>query len=796
MPRSTELTVHDASAPQGRTLRDVQRALRSNVLLVLGTTAALMAAAALATLLMTPRYQSEAMVRMGDRRPGSSMLGEETSDLAGIALLGLGENEIDTDIGVLQSREVLSTVADSLHLHVRLERPVVPRDSVLEIVRAPRDLLRGEYTLQPRPDGSYALRVTRDRRTLATQDGIRLGQRVRVGELVFALSPALRATPPSTVRFEVASFDETVEELGDVLRVSRATGRSRLVNVRYRSRDPELAARVVNGITNAFIRYKTESSRIESRSTVGVLREQVADYADQLRVAEDRLRSFREETRLASVEEQARAQVEQVLEFQAERDADFVERQALAGLLQRVRTAEGGERNYRELATFPSFLTHPGVQHILTSLITLENQRAELLVRRTAENRDVAALTDRIRELELQLYELGSSYLSSLEGKIAAADAMLARFDEQLAGVPRRDVEMSRLMREHEILAEVYTFLQMRLKEAEIQEAVERGDARVVDPALVAEEPVSPKPLVNLALAAVLGLLLGTAIVIGRDVSGPTIRTREDAIEAAGGLPLLGIVPAGALPRSNGARPALLRRRPLPLSDGAGPLLLASGEMADPGADAYRSLWASVSMAARDMDPRPSVLAVTGVGSAEEDPAAAGNLAVAFAQRGSRTLLVDADLRLGKRMQLLPDAPAVGLTDVVRGTVALDAATVAVDSGNPDHPLYWLPSGAAPRYPSELLAPDRLLEVLNALRAGFDIVVLHTPPVNTGFEGAVVSAAADATLLVARAQSTDRDDIRAAIAVLGQRRANILGIVLTGVTPSDGRWFSSVRGRA
>jgi succinoglycan biosynthesis transport protein ExoP len=790
MPTPTQIVSHDPAYPQARTLRDVRRALRQNVALVLGTTLATIAVAAVLTAVVSPKYQSEALLRLGDRTPGSGMMGEETSDLAGIALLGLGENEIDTDIGVLRSREVLAAVVDSLDLHVSLARPSAPRDSVLRIVAAPRDAPEGSYILARDPDGTYSLRVRRKRRIVAERDGIAIGARVRMGDLVFALHPALAARPPEEVRFRVASFRETVENLRDDLRVSRQTGRSRLVEIRYRGRDPMLTAGVVNGVAADFIEYKTRSSKSESRSAVDVLGEQVSEYARQLREAEDRLEAFRTEVRMVSAEEQAAAQIEHVLEFQAERDALVVERQSLAALLGRIGAGDADARSYRQLATFPSFLTHSGIQNILASLITLENQRADLLVRRTTENRDVLALTERIEDLELQLYELGSSYLRSLDSNITAANAMLARFDTELAQIPEQQVQLVRLTREQEFLTEIYTFLQTRLKEAQIQEAIERGDARIVDSALIAEEPVSPKPLVNLALASVMGLLLGSMIVIAREVSGPRVRTREDAIEAAGGLPLLGVIPAAALRSSNGGRPRLLRRRTGEVSASDEHLLLARGEVSDPGAEAYRSLWAGVSMAARQLDPRPRVLAVTGVGGEEGDPRPAANLAVAFAQQGTRTLLVDVDLRANKRVHLLRDVPTSGFAEVARGTVDLRDALVELDTGNPDHPLLWLPSGAAPRHPAELLPPARVLDLIESLRESFEMVVLHTPPVDAAFEGTLFSAASDATVLVARAEATDRDEIRSAISLLEQRRATILGLVLTDAARPAGLGLS------
>ncbi len=198
---------------------------------------------------------------------------------------------------------------------------------------------------------------------------------------------------------------------------------------------------------------------------------------------------------------------------------------------------------YRQLATFPSFITNPAVQAILGRLTSLEDERSALLLRFTPENEQVRRTGQRIQELEIQLYRLAIDYLRSLDNKIAAADDALARSGRELAEVPARENQFGRLARDQGLLNETYMLLQKRLKEAEIQNATDPGDVLVVDPGLVPENPVSPRPAVNLVLGTMLGLMLGVAAALGRELMDTKVRSRSDATNATGGLPLLGTIP-------------------------------------------------------------------------------------------------------------------------------------------------------------------------------------------------------------------------------------------------------------
>src|SRR5690606_14651822 len=132
---------------------------------------------------------------------------------------------------------------------------------------------------------------------------------------------------------------------------------------------------------------------------------------------------------------------------------------------------------------------------------------------------------------------------TGLDNQIASLNETISGFTRGLENVPQEQVAYARLRREQQLVEEIYTLLQMRLKEAEIREAEDRSDVRIVDAALVPGAPVTPRPVLNLLLGILAGVTIGVTIVVVRGMMDPRVRTRQDVISASDGVPVLGMIP-------------------------------------------------------------------------------------------------------------------------------------------------------------------------------------------------------------------------------------------------------------
>jgi len=215
--------------------------------------------------------------------------------------------------------------------------------------------------------------------------------------------------------------------------------------------------------------------------------------------------------------EQGSAQIKRYATLRGQLDAQLVEHDALTRLLALVESKASGGRDanaYRQLATFPSLISNRAIQDLLLTLTSLENDRSELLVLRTADNVDVRRLTTRIDELERQLLRIGVQYRESLEEQIAPTREAIAAIDAEIARLPEQELRFVRLSRERLMLTEGYLLLQKQLRQTEVQDALRLDQVRVVDAPVAAhrDDPYFPKPNVNLVLGLVLALAGGGTI--------------------------------------------------------------------------------------------------------------------------------------------------------------------------------------------------------------------------------------------------------------------------------------------
>lgn len=760
----------------GTSLRDMWGGLRRQRWIVAAAVASTLALGVVFLMVVRPVYESEATLRIVSADQTGGLL-SQLPDIAEIALPGVGSDVIDTEMGVLRSRRIADEVITGLGLQVGLREPELPRDSVLQVLGTRPDTSDIDVTLVRQSDGSYRLRQgSQDLRVVP-------GQPFSLGPAELALAPSVARTAPARIRISVEPYHETLEQFRKTLSVDKQEGRSELVEIAYRSNDPLLAAAVVDAVLVAFVSYKEATDRSDLRRRVETLQEQVASYHAELETAEDDLRRYREQYRIVEPEEEAAQQVKMAALVRSDREQAMIERQALRSTLDNLRAGGSSGDLARQLAAFPTFITNQGVQNLLSHLNNAEEARSQLLQRRTPENAEVRRLDERIEELELQLYQLATAYLRSLDDQIGAADESLARFGAVAEQVPQREMEYARRLRQQRLLNEIYLTLQGRLEEAQVQYATAPEQVRVIDTPFVSAEPAWPRPFVTMVLAGFLGLMLGMMVSVAREAVDTTVRTRDE-VEAITGIPVVAAIPHfRERPGSPGALAGrMLRRLPSRSSAGAAPSarqsLLTAGSRNHEIAEAFRAIPATIAHPHED-SPHQAVL-VTSPAPGEGKSVSAANLAVVLAQQGKRTLLVDADLRAGTLHDLARTPRQPGLAEVLRGEATLESAIRQLDLSRPA-PLDLLAAGGHVADPPELFASGAASRIMADLRASYDRIVVDSPDLLRYTDALTIAALTDSVLIVVRSGSTDRDELRHAVVRLERMGLGIAGIVFNDV---------------
>lgn len=725
----------------------------------------------------TPVYDAAAWVRIDEQRSNLPVLDA-------LQTLSTGDM-INTEMAELLRRPVAEEVVDSLALQVAVSDPErVPR----------RDLLRDIRVDRQAPEGGY--RLAREGDTFVLQDGddrelgrYGVGERVEVPGASFRINSG--ALEHDEVAIGVRDFESALRDFRQTLEVTRPDRDADLLRIRYQGTDSVLVHEAANAMAVTFIRRRNEVRKTEARSTVDFLHQQIALLSGQLRSAEEELERFREAENIVSLESEAEANVIRYSELRAERDRLQAERQALSEMLEAARAREQLARDplapspFRDLIAFPTLFSNFSVSELFRSMAEVENQRAELLNRREPEDPDVQVLTARIRELEAQLRNIAVTYHEGLGQQVAGFNEQLMEYQGELRGVPRREIQYARLFRNAEVLEEIHTMLQTRLKEAEIAAAVEDPSVRVVEPAVAPVDPIRPNKPLSLVLALLLGLGLGAGAAFLRENLDTSIHTREDLQEVAPGLPVLGLIPRIKEAAVNGDR---LARTPAGAGRDLSHRLIAGRDPRSPISEAYRSLRTSIAFSGLDGPHR--LLVFTSALPGDGKSTTAANLAITLAQQGQRCLLVDGDMRKGVLHEVFGELRVPGLSDVLVQEADLTEAIRQIDLGESGS-LDFLASGTLPPNPAELISSGRTERLLEQLEGLYDTVIVDAPPLNLVTDAALLGTHADGVVVVARSGVTDRGAVAYALEQLAAVRAPVLGAVLNDIDVRKDRYYGS-----
>jgi tyrosine-protein kinase Etk/Wzc len=769
--------IRPAPNPGGEARFDIGEVLRASKRhrwLSLGVPLALLASTAGFLWWTAPVYEAGATIRIDQERSGVAII-------EALKTLSSG-SKITTEMEELRSRTLTEEVVDSLALDLVVRRPrkVERADVFARIVTDPvaRD---ARYTLE---------RTSADAFRYTGADGqarqARIGESISLPGVTLVLAPAAANHDRIVVRHY--AFDEAVRRTQDRIDVSRPNREADFVRVRYQSADRVLVRTVPDMLARRFIARRNSVRTLEARSTADFLQEQIGLLDAQLAVAEEELRGFRERYGVISIEAQGEAQVTRLADMQANRELIEVDRKALAATiaaLPEVSADPLAPSPYRALLGFPTLLKNQASGELLRSLNEAEAQRAALLDHRTMVDPEVAQLSERIRQMETQLRELALTYLRGVTETVRSMDMTLAQFTSQLQQIPEHELHLARLRRKAVVTEEIFTSLQVRLKEAEIVAAMDDPTARVVDPAVEPRRPIKPQVPLSLALALVGGLVLGMGSATAREQIDRTVRTRDE-LQSTGRAPVLAAIPGPPRP-AGGARiiPLPWRDRAHSASNGDRAAKLIDGTMLPVVAEAYRSLRTNISFVQADRPPRSFVITSPAPGEGKSTTAA--NLALTMTQQGRSCLLIDADMRRGRLHETFGVKREPGLSNVLSGQVALAEAIRRTD---PERPTL-LTTGTLPPNAAELLGSDRMGDVMKAALELFDIVILDAPPLNLVTDAAVVSRHTDGVLVVARAGVTERAALVYTFEQLAAVRARVLGSILNDADPQRERYYGA-----
>ena len=336
-------------------------------------------------------------------------------------------------------------------------------------------------------------------------------------------------------------------------------------------------------------------------------------------------------------------------------------------------------------------------------------------------------------------------------------------FAEELSKLPVLERKLSELARDVQIYEAIGLKLRDMLEEVKLLEAAVTGNVTVVDEAILPRLPVSPNKLLILAVALLLGGAAGILLALAAEATDFSLRTEAQIKKIIGNdTPMLGWTP-------------LMKVSPKDKY----PTLTVYNDPLSFESERFK-LIANMLYSKEEQ----KVFSITSCSMAEGKSTIIGNVALSFAQMGSKVLVIDGDLRLPSMERFFRlKHREVGLVDYVGGKVTLEECIIQPFEEVAN--LHLLPPGVPPLVPSAIFSNPRYIKMIKYLRTVYDFIIIDAPPLDSASELLAISKQVDGLIITVRAGVTSKGALADLVMSLHTGKVPITGVVFNGVVPGS-----------
>lgn len=386
-----------------------------------------------------------------------------------------------------------------------------------------------------------------------------------------------------------------------------------------------------------------------------------------------------------------------------------------------------------------------------SKLIELQQKREELLIRFTSDHPAVVGVDNQMKEL------------NRTSKSIAA----------QIKILPGLEQDVLRLARDVKVNTDLYTELLNSTQQLRLVKASKVGNARLIDAAQIPEQPIRPRRPLVIAIAMLIGLLLGvTCAFIKKTLYGRIDDPHE--IEQ-----MLGLTVYATIPHSK--KQEELYARVHAKSKGV-VSVLAQSDPADITVESLRSLRTALHFSM--LGSKNNIVMIAGPTPGLGKSFVSVNFGAVLAATGKRVLLVDADLRKGYLHQYFGVGRQDGLSDLIAGAMSVEQVIHRGVIPSVD----FISTGNLPSNPSEMLLHANFGELLTSIATSYDYVLIDTPPVLTVSDTLIMGSRAGAIFLVTRAGASTIGEIKESIKRLSHAGISTKGVIFNDLKLRPGRY--------
>jgi succinoglycan biosynthesis transport protein ExoP len=591
---------------------------------------------------------------------------------------------------------------------------------------------------------------------------------------------------------------------------------TRLITVEYLSGDPHTAAAVVNQLLRDLIDYNFQTRHNATHEASVWLGNQLSDLRKHSEELQARVVDLQRDSGVFSfgqTDTQGHPQVFTPALDRLQQATTQLEQAQSARIMKGAlyQVVKGGDPELISGLAGNGMLNgaSPGVSGSLTLLQSLRGEEAQTEARLNELAAKFGPAYPKLAELQSSLDSTQKSIRSEsarVAGRVRNDYEVAQQVEDKDRAVYLDEKDKAESLNDKAIQYQVavqeatrsrslYENLVGRMKEADLVAGMRSSNITLVDAARVPSSPAKPSAFNYAAASLAGGLLFGICGALLRDATDNRIQelSEMEMLFAEASIGVLPFHDAKAERKRLSEAKAPAWASPAPLDSSARTLRNTNAMVAATApraayTEALRVLCTSL-MQGSNGGPLGQVLLVTSSVAGEGKSMLSANLAIVYAQRGKKVLLVDGDLRTPVLHQCLRLNAGHGLSSLLT-TGDVDSFTQATQVPIPTIPsLHVLAAGPLPDYPAELLASDGMAELVRLWRRSFDYIIIDGAPILPVTDSALLSRDADFTLVVARHNVTDRRSLERTCLILRSQGVRRIGMVLNGVKVSGGAQY-------
>ncbi len=598
------------------------------------------------------------------------------------------------------------------------------------------------------------------------------------------------------------SIDIMVKKFQESSKVSYGENKD-IIELKATAPSPSEAALIVNTWIDVYLEYTYSDNKGEVVQTKDFLEKKLNESNNTLMISEERLRMYQKENDVISLSTGTEQLVSQLTDFESLYNQTRTELDAVNDQLNFLHSQL--DENRKNLVDNMVKISNPVLE-------TLQKEMADLVARKAAfeaqlivagisvegniqliqmEGR-LQGLTDQIIEETKKLMDKDYSQLNPLEyseklienilekeiaqkslvAKKQAYKEIINEYDDRLEILPDKNLELARLERDVQLNSKVYSLLREEYEEAKIREATQTQNIHIIDRAIPPLDPVRPNKKLIIALAFLFGMCLSMAVTVGYDIFRDRVRNGKD-IERMG-FNVIGEIPASRRMRFRGKQ----RNGELSIERAKQifPNILYQQNGHSILSEVYRGIRTTLTLISQEKDIQ--TILFTSPGPSEGKSTTIANLAISIARKGTKTLLVDGDLRRPVMDTLFLGSPRkIGLTNLLikKGMIDYVIRETSINR------LHLLAAGASVNNAPELLSSRWMQSILLEAKKRYKMILIDSPPILPVTDANILASIVDSVVLIMRSGKTSREEVRHAFDLLNKVQCHKFGAVVTGI---------------